>query len=1133
MSTSPKQGDPKNPDKDQSPRTVSVKQLFRYATKLDLFLMIVGTLTSLCTGAIFPAFSLLLGAFTTDISPGDMLASYADSASTTGVRFVLVGLGALAIQMITYWCWIVTGARQTRRYREEYFKAMLRQPISFFDASNPNEFASKIASEIELIAHGLGEKVSEISYCLSTVLSGFLLGYIKGWELSTVMLANIPVAAIAAGIFARALQKQSKKSLEVYAQSGGSAEQALGAMRTVASLTGEPKELNNYQKGAKMIKRIMILFAAQTGFSIGLFTFAKQVPYALGFWFGSKLISWERINAITGQPWSVGDVLTVFFTMTISLATLGFLAPSIKAFAEARFAAANVIQIIDKKVEYSAQDKKGITKAQLDGEIVFKGVDFSYPVRSEIKVLNNMILKILKNKKNALVGESGCGKSTCMQLIERFYDVDAGAIEIDGKNIKNYNIGWLRSQIGYVGQEPVLFSTSIRENLQLAKPGASDEEIWAALAKANAAEFVQGFKDKLDTFVGNSGAALSGGQKQRLAIARIILKNPSILLLDEATSALDRKNELEIQDTLDEVAKGRTSIVIAHRLTTIQNADQIFLIDKGAVVEQGTHNELIEKRGRYYELQKDQIAAPNQQAFHKEEEPHSLKMKPVSSKDNELIKRNGSEIVTNNKDTIVISIKETEEPKTPNESKGMKNEQEATKEDPFSSMSFREKKTLQQSLTRRLFQLNKPERKWYLLGVLFALLYGAINPIFGMIFSRILQVLSDPKAPDFRQKADLYSLIFFILALVSIFTMGLKETFMGIAGEGLTERVRALAFDKMTRMHIGWFDSPKNLPGILSTRLAVDAQAVNTLTTSAQSMAYQAFSAITTGLVISFLGSWQVGLIALGAIPIFLGVALFTIRGAKKLSAKNTEIQKEAGQYLSESLCNIRTVMGLNCEDYFLNMYVKYADKTKKLGTNNGVKLAVSAGFIQFSFFGFFALLFYSGAMFISHGWISFVDLFQAVFGILFAAIELVHLGKSATDIGKGYGAAASLFRIIDEKSLIDYKAPIGRRDTSPILGNIEFRNVKFKYPTRDRQIFDGLTFKVNVKSKIALVGPSGCGKSTIMQLLLRFYDIQEGEILVDGKNIQDYDIHHLRRSFGLVAQEPFLFNGTVEENIK
>jgi ATP-binding cassette subfamily B (MDR/TAP) protein 1 len=238
---------------------------------------------------------------------------------------------------------------------------------------------------------------------------------------------------------------------------------------------------------------------------------------------------------------------------------------------------------------------------------------FTYPTRSDVQVLNGLSLEIPAGKTVALVGQSGCGKSSTIQLIQRFYDPIDGKITLDGKDIKKLNVGWLRRQIGLVGQEPVLFTGSIAENIRHGKPDATLDEIINAAKASNAHEFIDLFPDKYDTQVGEKGAQMSGGQKQRIAIARAIIKNPSILLLDEATSALDSESEKIVQDALNNLMKGRTTVVVAHRLSTIKDADIIAVIDKGVVVEKGTHNELIEKGGHYFSLVKAQQSAENEQ----------------------------------------------------------------------------------------------------------------------------------------------------------------------------------------------------------------------------------------------------------------------------------------------------------------------------------------------------------------------------------------------------------------------------------------------------------------------------------------------------------------------------------------
>ena len=311
-------------------------------------------------------------------------------------------------------------------------------------------------------------------------------------------------------------------------------------------------------------------------------------------------------NINTGKLYKLDDILVSFFAIMTAFFSVGSVAPPLQAITKGREAAYSIFNIIDTAPKIIDDDVTKITPSSISGDIEFKNVKFNYPSRPSIPVLSELSMKIEAGQKVAFVGETGCGKSTLIQLVERFYDPLEGNILFDGINLKDYNLVGLRKFIGYVGQEPVLFAMSIKDNLMLAKPEATDTELKEALEKANAWNFVQMLEKKIDTFVGVGGCQLSGGQKQRIAIARAILQNPSILLLDESTSALDRKNEKEIQETLDTFSKNRTTITIAHRLTTIMNSDVIFVLENGKVCEQGSHDFLMDKKGVYHNYVKKQ-----------------------------------------------------------------------------------------------------------------------------------------------------------------------------------------------------------------------------------------------------------------------------------------------------------------------------------------------------------------------------------------------------------------------------------------------------------------------------------------------------------------------------------------------
>jgi len=648
---------------------------------------------------------------------------------------------------------------------------------------------------------------------------------------------------------------------------------------------------------------MVIKFGFYSGFALGGIFFAMMSSYALGFWYGSKLIEDGTENPVYDRAWNGGDVLTVFFSVVFGGFSLAQTTPCIKAFALAKQAGAKALLIIERKSKINVGESNGKRLEHLEGEIEFKDVTFAYPLKPDRNVLKGISFKVEKNKKTALVGESGCGKTTSMQLIERFYDIDNGSATIDGHQIKDLDLQWLRSQMGYVGQEPVLFATTIRENLKFAKEDATDEEIYEALKKANAKDFVDQLPDKLSTYVGTSGSALSGGQKQRLAIARAILKNPPILLLDEATSALDRKNELEIQATLDKVSEGRTTVCIAHRLTTIQNADKILVFANGEIIEQGVHEELIQKKGHYYALQKLQLKAKdeseddpesvsgnidvedaegtaidgkkkelmsgeksNYQDEEKKDELEEVKVKAkiTSSKKERSHKKNPSD--KKDEDYILeIKKEKTKEKLTDKELKELKKKEKEQKK-----KEEKEKKKKEKQIMSRLFSYNKEERCWLFLGIIVSLINGAIFPLFAVILSNMLDVFADPTASDFRDRADVLSLLFFISAIAALIFNSLQLGISGYVGESLTLKLRSDLFAKLLKFHVGWYDKSENSPGALTGKLSTDCTLVNSLTSTTLTISIQSLSSFLTGMIVAFIASWQLTLVTLAVSPLMV-----------------------------------------------------------------------------------------------------------------------------------------------------------------------------------------------------------------------------------------------------------------------
>ena len=1094
-------------------KTISFFAIFRFASRKDKLIIAIGTIAGLAEGACQPLFAILFGNVTNSFASENAdVSSFVDEASDLAVKYIYVGLLGLVGGYLGYSSWMRTGEKTGIDIRKRYFKSLLQQEIAFYDTINPNELSTKISEECFNIQEGIGSRVPTFCHCIGLLVSGLIVGYIKGWQLALILTAFLPITVVAGFIFLRGIQRLSKINNEAFARAGAISEEVLNAIRTVISLSGQQREMKRYENTMMENAKLIAKYTVIAGLSIGLIIFTLQFLYAFGFFIGAVFIKNEINNPQTGNPYTSGDVLTVFMAIMNVTMVPTLITPCLKAFVIAKQNAIKAFEIIDRVSKISIHDENGLKPDGCDGNIVFKDVTFAYPLKKERVILNSINFEIKPNQKTALVGESGCGKTTCMQLIESFYDLDGegnGSISLDGRELKSLSLRWMRENIGYVGQEPVLFATSIRENLLMAKENATDDQIWDALKKANAFEFVQGLPDKLNTFVGNSGTALSGGQKQRLAIARAILKNPKILLFDEATSALDRKNEMEIQKTLDEISQGRTTIVIAHRLSTIINSDKIIVFEEGKVVEEGNHEELVAKKGKYYALQHLQL---------------QTQMTAQDVKQHETEKQHTTTTHGDQKDDVETPL-----------TKALQEVEIKV----HNSSSEKKKKTDEQEKRGSLFKLfvrlyaySEDSIKLVIIGCIAGGIQGCTFPMIAVLMSNMLTVLSNPDKSNFNSRVGLFCGLFLVNAFVALCGMGAQTSCFGLAAERIARRLRRDVFKKYVKMHVGWFDEPGNAPGALGSRLSTDATVLNTLTGQVLSNYVQAASCFCAGVVIAFIGDWRLALLGLASSPLIIFAGFSRAFVAKSSFEGGKDAYTESIKFASEAVNNMRTVASFGTEDKLLKNYSEKLSGPEKAAMRNAQLSALALGTGNFFTYAIYGMLFYVGSILMRDEGVSFTNMYMAVMGINQGCSFLSNAFQFASDVGAAHQAAGNIFGTLDTKPAIDIDDP-KQTVRKVIKGDIEFRSVWFKYPTREKQILQNLNLKINASKKIALVGPSGCGKSTVLALLQRFYDVDKGEVLIDGVNIKQYDLTCLRKAFGVVSQEPTLFNGTIEYNIK
>ncbi|RYP18068.1 hypothetical protein DL767_009902 [Monosporascus sp. MG133] len=1105
-----------------------VAALYRYSSRSDIIIIAVSALCAIGGGAALPLMTVIFGNLQgTFQNYFNGLASY-DEFMDTMIQlilyFVYLAIGEFVTIYVATVGFIYTGEHISAKIREHYLESCMSQNIGFFDKLGAGEVTTRITADTNLIQDGISEKVGLTLTAVATFTSSFVIGFIFYWKLTLILTSVVFALLIDMGLGSRFIVKFNKQSIEAYAQGGTIAEEVISSIRNAVAFGTQDRLARQYDEHLARAQHFGFRVKATIACMIAGMMLILYLNYGLSFWMGSKYLVEGAVP--------LSSILTIMMAIIIGAFNLGNVAPNIQAFGTALAAAAKIFNTIDRQSPLDPTIDTGDKLEKVEGNIRLENIKHIYPSRPEVVVMNDVTLDIPAGKTTALVGASGSGKSTIVGLVERFYDPVAGKVYLDGRDISTLNLRWLRQQMSLVSQEPTLFGTTIFNNIRHGLIGtqfenASEEEqkelVVEAAKKANAHDFVSALPEGYETNVGQRGFLLSGGQKQRIAIARAIVSDPKILLLDEATSALDTKSEGVVQAALEVAAAGRTTITIAHRLSTIRDAHKIIVMSEGTIVEQGTHDELLEKKGAYYKLVSAQnIAAVNELSPEEQEE--------IDAGADELIRKasnaKGEEagFAEDPDDNIRGKLKRS------------------TSQGSASSKALRNRKPEDQhkyslmTLIKLIAAFNRAEWKLMVWGLFWSIICGGGNPAQAVFFAKQIMTLSAPLTPAtgpiIKDESDFWSAMYVMLAFVMLISQVAQGVAFAWCSERLIHRVRDRAFRTMLRQDVAFFDKDENTAGALTSFLSTETTHVAGLSGATLGTLLAVLSTLISAIALSLAIGWKLALVCLPAVPVLLGCGFFRFWMLAHFQRRSKKAYEHSATYASEAISAIRTVASLTREGDVMAHYRESLALQLRSSLISVAKSSLLYAASQSFLFLAFALGFwYGGTLIASHEY-NMWEFFVCFMAVIFGAQSAGTVFSFAPDMGKAHHAAAELKALFDRQPAVDTWSKDGDSIDS-VEGTIEFRDVHFRYPTRPEQpVLRGLNLTVRPGQYVALVGASGCGKSTTIALLERFYDPLVGGIFVDGKEISTLNVNQYRAHIALVSQEPTLYQGTIRENI-
>ena len=1045
--------------------------IFKFLTWYDYYLLVIGLLGT----AVFsfcPLFLLIkCGQIMDEMEDnnGD-LSEFYDSEKELAYECYMLAV----VSIITGWIGAVSfikfGSRQGLFWKQAYFKAITNRPVKWFDKRNPAEMGTGIDIDCNSIEIALGEKIMLLLSAVIFHLSAWVLSFNLCVELTLVYFGLVLMGLFGGQLVERASVKSVKMKSELYATAGGIAEESFEGVKTIASINAQEARARRYQTELKPLKRVMLLNSIFLGLGWGILFFGSYLFVGIDYYYGAYLHDKDE-ETWNGSRVDASTIQVICFSISLSALYVNTCLPSV-AFVQAGFLSASKMHNIIARGKKHDGSKK-ITDCK--GIIDFENVSFNYPGKPEVNILRGISLHVDSGDSLAIVGETGSGKSTIIQLIEGFYYAQLGTVKIDGIDIREYDISELRKFMSLVNQEPILFNGSISENIRIGKENATDDEVRLAAKIVEANSFIENLPQKYETWVGVKGSLLSGGQKQRISLARAIIRSPKILLLDEATSALDMNTEKLIQQTIEEIIVGITTITVAQRLSTVKNCRKIIVLKNGEIVEAGAFKELVAANKFFGSM---------------------LNIQNIEEKSYSAIQI--SETSENIPETTQIN-KEKQSPKV-----GLK-------------------------VFVRIISMLRKYWAWVLLAFCSAVLAGSTIPIFSYFLGDDANILMGFQDGDIVDQTR--TNMFFIIGTSTAMLVGLTlmSGSLGKIASSCTYELRYLSLFSMLNYDQRFFDKPESSPAWLSFSLVTDCENVSSLGGPVVGLHILVYSSIIGGMIIAFIYDVTLSLVLFSFLP-FMGYSAAKGETLSMHGMKNTKA-KQTSAIASDTFTNIKTVQAFNREEYFYRKYIELSQEVNAGAMKGAHVNSIIFGSRFFMLYLILGTLAWFGSYRVKEGEMPMEDMLQSFFCVLLTYIGFILMGAFSPNLKVGIKSGKRLFKALDYCPAINVMSSEGSFD--PIIGCIEFKKVDFSYENRDISVLNSISFYLESGCSLGITGTTGSGKSTIAQLLLRFYDPTAGEILLDSVPLKDYNLRHLRDSISWVGQEPILFLGSIFYNLQ